>query len=191
MDMSSIRTGLTSVTFRALSISKIVQLAAAAGLDGIEWGGDIHVPAGDIQSAVFALQETEKAGLEVLSYGSYYHGLPEEDFSPVLESAKALQAPMIRVWAGNRPFEDCPEEIFQQLVLAFRHAADLAKPFGIDISFEYHRGTLTQTKRILLLAAQPGYFPGRTALRAGRSGLFRLQPPCVLLDGEQRAPSSF
>ena len=82
--MSSIRTGLTSVTFRALSISKIVQLAAAAGLDGIEWGGDIHVPAGDIQSAVFALQETEKAGLEVLSYGSYYHGLPEEDFSPVL-----------------------------------------------------------------------------------------------------------
>ena len=146
MDMSSIRTGLTSVTFRALSISKIVQLAAAAGLDGIEWGGDIHVPAGDIQSAVFALQETEKAGLEVLSYGSYYHGLPEEDFSPVLESAKALQAPIIRVWAGTLPFEDCPEETFQQLVLAFRHAADLAKPFGIDISFEYHRGTLTQTK---------------------------------------------
>ena len=146
MDMSSIRTGLTSVTFRALSISKIVQLAAAAGLNGIEWGGDIHVPAGDIQSAVFALQETEKAGLEVLSYGSYYHGLPEEDFSPVLESAKALQAPMIRVWAGTLPFEDCPEETFQQLVLAFQHAADLAKPFGIDISFEYHRGTLTQTK---------------------------------------------
>lgn len=146
MDMSSIRTGLTSVTFRALSISKIVQLAAAAGLDGIEWGGDIHVPAGDIQSAVFALQETEKAGLEVLSYGSYYHGLPEEDFSPVLESAKALQAPIIRVWAGTLPFEDCPEETFQQLVLAFQHAADQAKPFGIDISFEYHRGTLTQTK---------------------------------------------
>ncbi len=44
--MTGIRAGLCSVTFRALPPERIVALAAAAGLDVIEWGGDVHVPPG-------------------------------------------------------------------------------------------------------------------------------------------------
>jgi hypothetical protein len=44
-----IRTGLVSVTFRQLSAEEIIKLVVCAGLEGIEWGGDIHVPHGDLK----------------------------------------------------------------------------------------------------------------------------------------------
>ena len=43
--------GFTSVTFRNYSISQIVSLAVKCKIDGIEWGGDVQVPAGDIKGA--------------------------------------------------------------------------------------------------------------------------------------------
>ena len=43
--------GLVSVSFRKESPEAIVAAAAQAGLQGIEWGGDIHVPCGDIENA--------------------------------------------------------------------------------------------------------------------------------------------
>ena len=64
--------GLVSVTFRQLAPREIVQLAAAAGLRGIEWGGDIHVPHGDLQAARAVRDITAAAGLQVLAYGSYF-----------------------------------------------------------------------------------------------------------------------
>jgi hypothetical protein len=83
-------TGLASVTFRSLSTGRIIGLAKNANLDGIEWGGDIHVPPGDIALAVKIRVETLKAGLKVLSYGSYYKTLTGGVFTPVLETAVAL-----------------------------------------------------------------------------------------------------
>lgn len=144
--MNHIRTGLTSVTFRKKTIDEIVDLAHKAQLDGIEWGGDIHVPAGDMKAAQHAANATAAAGLSVLSYGSYFHGDEGEDFAPVLESAKALGAPMIRIWAGRFPYEECSPEEFSRCVKAFQSAADMAGKEGITIGFEYHRGTLTQTR---------------------------------------------
>ena len=59
--MNAIRTGLTSVTFRQKTIDEIVALAHKAQLDGIEWGGDLHVPAGDVQAARHAAKATADA----------------------------------------------------------------------------------------------------------------------------------
>ena len=64
-------TGLTSITFRKLSIDEIIALTASAGLDGIEWGSDVHVPQGDTELAESVKAKTEAAGLKVCSYGSY------------------------------------------------------------------------------------------------------------------------
>lgn len=144
--MNAIRTGLTSVTFRQKTIDEIVALAHKAQLDGIEWGGDLHVPAGDVQAARHAAKATADAGLSVLSYGSYFHGDEGEDFAPVLESAKALGAPMVRVWAERSPYEECSAEAFSRCVTAFQKAADMAAEAGIAVGFEYHRGTFTQTR---------------------------------------------
>lgn len=43
--------GLTSVTFRNRSAEDILQLCRAIGIDDIEWGGDVHVPPGDLALA--------------------------------------------------------------------------------------------------------------------------------------------
>ena len=65
------KTGVTSVSFRQHTPQQIIAAAAAAGLDGIEWGADVHVPAGDLAAAEQVRQLTQAAGLEVLSYGGY------------------------------------------------------------------------------------------------------------------------
>ena len=101
--MNHMRTGLTSVTFRQKSVEEIIALAAQAGLSGIEWGGDVHVAPGDAASAAETARKTREAGLAVLSYGSYYRGGEGEDFAPILASARALGAPVIRALRPAAP----------------------------------------------------------------------------------------
>ena len=144
--MAAFHTGLTSVTFRQKSAAQIAALAAEAGLEGIEWGGDIHVPPGDTAAAASAARLTREAGLRVTSYGSYYHALPQEDFAPVLQSAAALGAPVVRIWAGDRPWEQLSEAERETLAASVRDDARDAAREGIALSFEYHRGTATQTR---------------------------------------------
>lgn len=40
--------GLTSTTFRNGPAEDILQLCQDLGIDGIEWGGDVHVPPGNL-----------------------------------------------------------------------------------------------------------------------------------------------
>lgn len=143
--MAQYATGLTSVTFRKKQAEEIIELVQQAGLDGIEWGGDIHVPVGDIQRAAEIGGKTRRAGLRVLSYGSYFRG-QGENFAPVLATAKALGAPMIRIWAGKKSFEESSPEEFQNLAAQIHEAAETAKQENICIAAEYHRNTATQTK---------------------------------------------
>src|SRR4051812_32305936 len=78
------RTGLCSVTLRRLAVPEVLAAAAAAGLECIEWGGDIHVPPGDSALARQVGAATADAGLQVASYGSYFRAGPETltDFEP-------------------------------------------------------------------------------------------------------------
>ncbi len=68
--MAQLRSGLVSVTFRQLTPSAIITLVTRAGLDGIEWGGDVHVPHGDLVRARQVRQQTIQAGLQSAAYGS-------------------------------------------------------------------------------------------------------------------------
>ena len=43
--------GLVSVSFRPLAGEEIIRLAKETGLAAVEWGGDVHVPAGDTARA--------------------------------------------------------------------------------------------------------------------------------------------
>lgn len=139
--------GLVSITFRQLSPRQIVELVAQAQLTGIEWGGDIHVPHGDIAQARRVAQMTTEAGLRVAAYGSYYRvGHPEDvAFEAVLESAVALGAPLIRVWAGKQGTDSADDAYFQMVVEDTRRIADLAAARSIPIVYEFHRNTLTDT----------------------------------------------
>ena len=99
--MTTIRPGLCSVTFASLSVEHVVELAAEARLEVIEWGADTHVPAGDVEQAARAARLTTDAGLVCCSYGSYFRAGADEAVTPVLDTAEALGVDRVRVWAGS------------------------------------------------------------------------------------------
>jgi len=144
-----IRSGLCSIAFRDLTPAAVVRLAAEAKLDGIEWGGDVHVPPGDELNAELVGRLTREAGLAVAAYGSYYRidgrsGAPD-DFSSVLAAARALGAPLVRVWAGGEDAERTPLAQWRRIVEATRDCAEQAAKAGLTIACEWHMGTLLST----------------------------------------------
>lgn len=137
--------GMTSVTFRALTTDEILRLCAQSGLDGIEWGGDIHVPAGDLGNASDVAARTSACGLRVLSYGSYYRLCTGMDFSSVLDTACALGADKIRVWAGDRGSGEADAAYRDRTAEELRRICAMAQERRVSIGLEYHRNTLTDT----------------------------------------------
>jgi len=86
------KTGLCSITFRKHSVDEVIDFAKSAELDGIEWGGDVHVPPGDLELARSVREKTEAAGLTIPSYGSYYRCNDDtEPFSDVLDTARTAR----------------------------------------------------------------------------------------------------
>jgi sugar phosphate isomerase/epimerase len=155
--------GLASVSFRRLIPPKVAELARRAGVGGIEWGGDIHVPHGDLELARRVARLTLDHGLAVAGYASYYRiGASEREglaFEKVLATARALQAPRIRVWAGLKPSAEADESYRRWIADETRRVVSLAAAAGIKIAFEPRHGTLADTlwsiNRLLEQAAHP------------------------------------
>jgi 3-dehydroshikimate dehydratase len=140
-------TGLCSITFRQLTVSEIIELTLQAGLDGIEWGADPHVLAGDLEQAACVKKKTEDAGLKVCSYGSYYRATESDTpFADVLDSAIELGAPIIRIWAGNIGSAEANQRNRDTVAERIRRAVIAAREVDITIALEYHGNTLTDTK---------------------------------------------
>ena len=148
------RTGLVSITFRQLNPGQLIDLVNEANDDVIEWGGDSHVPHGDTKTAETVGRQTREAGLDVSCYGSYYRlGLAGFDpgngaakypeFSAVLDSAIALEAPLIRVWAGCGESAKMDEKTRREAEEDALAIAEQAHAHGIGIAYEYHAKTLT------------------------------------------------
>lgn len=139
--------GLVSITFRKLTPAEVIALCAANRLSLIEWGGDIHVPHGNLEAAREVGAATRAAGLGVSSYGSYYRlGKSREEgleFSSVLETAVALEAPIIRVWPGTIPSATATAEYRQAIVDEALAIADQASARGVLVGYEFHANTLT------------------------------------------------
>ncbi len=138
--------GLCSVTMRHLEVEEVAKVAAEAGLRAIEWGGDVHVPPGDAAAAGRARTATAAAGLETASYGSYL--LADGDASPdttarVLDTALALGAPNVRVWApfGIEPGSSRTGEVAEAVAAVCASAAER----DLGVGLEFHGGTLTAT----------------------------------------------
>ncbi|WP_407359218.1 sugar phosphate isomerase/epimerase [Microbacterium sp. LTA6] len=157
--MTTIRPGLCSVTFRELPPERIVGLAADAGLEVIEWGGDVHVPPGDTERAAQVARATTDAGLAVCSYGSYFRAGPGEELTPILDSAEALGADRIRIWAGPVGSAEATQADWAGTVARLQSATSEASARGIGLALEFHSGTLADTApttlRLLADVASP------------------------------------
>lgn len=140
------KTGIVSISFRKYSKEEIAKAAKEAGLNSIEWGGDIHVPHGDISEAKKAVEITHGSGLEVAEYGAYYViGQSEAAlFDAVVDSALTLGSKIVRVWPGmNKSSDTFTTEEYDNYVLDAKRICDIAKQNGITVALECHPNSLT------------------------------------------------
>ncbi len=145
------RVGLCTVTLRSLDPAEVVRLAASAGVEVLEWGGDVHVPPGDTTAAARARRLSEAAGLGVLSYGSYLFldattaTGPSDGIDAVLDTAVELGARWVRVWAGMGVEPDGTGADWEAVAAAGRRVAAAAAARGLLLVLEFHGGTPTAT----------------------------------------------
>ena len=141
--------GLVSVTFRKETYETVLDYCVGSGLSCVEWGSDIHVPAGDMERARAVKEASDRAGVRICSYGSYYQLGEYEDvvavFRPYLETALVLGAPIIRVWAGKIGSADATEEYYERIVEEMKRLCDMTEPHQITLAFEFHKNTLADT----------------------------------------------
>ncbi|MDF7797981.1 TIM barrel protein [Pontiellaceae bacterium B1224] len=148
------KSGICSITLRQQQPDEIIALAVQAGLHAIEWGGDVHVPPGDLKTASNVRNMTSDAGLEICSYGSYWKTVEADGnpapFDPVLESAIALGTDTIRVWAGTKGSDAARADERECVITCLRKALDAAQKQGIRLALEFHAGTLSDSNAATL-----------------------------------------
>ena len=90
---------------------------------------------------------TEDAGLQIPNYGSYYR-VGHDDTGPfeaVLETALALGAATIRVWAGRMGSSEADAGYRQAVVEETQRIVELADAANVTVAYEFHGNTLTDT----------------------------------------------
>ena len=142
------RAGIVSVTFRQYDFIDIIKYIKLTDMSCIEWGSDIHLPYGEQKKAAAVAQEMAKNNLAAASYGSYYRlGQPCEPglVSMIIETAKKISAPMIRVWGGTTGSGSLDSQGRKKIIDDALIIAESAKKENIKISLEYHADTITDT----------------------------------------------
>lgn len=150
------KTGLVSISFRKKSVKELIQAAKESGLEYIEWGGDVHIPMGNVKLARRVRRQMNGAGLKCASYGSYFGVVYHCDehfpmpFKKVLKTAKALGAKTVRVWLGwpkcgckkGKCIYLCDKQ-FDKTVTVAKYLCNEAKKYGLTLSIECHFATLS------------------------------------------------
>lgn len=154
MEKIMLKTGLTSVSFRSVDAFDVIEYCKNCGIGAIEWGSDVHVPCNDRENAKKIKNACDDAGIEVTSYGSYYRCGTGEDyketFAQYLAVAKILDAKTVRIWVGDRNYEDADVEYIEKIVSELKDICHMAEKESIAIGCEFHGGTLCNNRRASL-----------------------------------------
>lgn len=146
MTYERVLSGLCSVSFRKLSPEEVVRVCSEAGLEAIEWGGDVHAPPDLPPERLREIRSiTEKAGLAVSSYGSYFRLCESgrEEFERVLEAGTMLGVPIIRIWSTRVSSAEANVSDWRRSLEEAQELAEIAEKRGLKLAFEFHQGCLT------------------------------------------------
>lgn len=150
--------GLVSVTLAQDSIGQVISTAEQCGIEGIEWSARHHIMPGDERSAQEASRLCSLTGITIASYASYFQAGVDDPqaASALVETALALGAPLVRVWAGRMGLTiGHPEQAsFTAAIDGLLALGEQLAQHGLLLSLEHHRLTLTDGARETLSLIQ-------------------------------------
>ncbi len=141
----SVKTGLCSISFRALTPEEIIKEMEKCGLEVIEWGSDVHAPCDDIEKLENIVRLQQKSKVKCCSYGTYFR-LGANDTSELpqlIKAAKMLGTDVLRIWCGTKSSTEYTEKEKEELFNECRKAAFVAEKENVILCLECHRGTFT------------------------------------------------
>lgn len=139
------KVGLCSATFRNMSAEEIIKLAKDNNLNFIEWAGDSHIKPFEFDKADKIRKICEENNIEY-SYGSYYKYRPDDyDIYKTLDFASHFQVRDVRIWAMRVSSNDIDSKTYEKFIKKTKTIADYARKLNINLHFEHHRQTLTDT----------------------------------------------
>ncbi|HPE37634.1 MAG TPA: TIM barrel protein [Spirochaetales bacterium] len=136
-----VNAAISSAAFLGAPTSSILKEARAAGITAVEWSSDHGVEAGDLDAAGRVMLDTLRAGLCNASYATLFRaGVHSVDrFKTLLATARALQAPYIRLWAAPKSDDvDADAAFFAE---AARTLANISAESGVTLCFGLAQGS--------------------------------------------------
>lgn len=139
------RTGLVSVSFRENDPEEILRAMQKSALKYIEWGSDIHAPCNDEKKLDDIANLQKKHGIICCSYGTYFRvGVDDaENIKQYIYAAKKLGTDILRIWCGNKNYEDYTFEDKQNLFSECRKITEIAEDESVKLCLECHNNTFT------------------------------------------------
>ncbi len=139
--MNSFKLGLCSVTFRKKSAEEVVEIARKAGVEYIEWGGDIHVKTIEDARAVKSICDNE--GIKISSYGSYFNSAEydSDKWTEICKIAKEMGASSVRIWLGKKDSEETSDSEYFTLLENTKKMCDMAAEYSLLVCSECHDNT--------------------------------------------------
>ncbi len=137
--------GIVSATFKTESIDYVLDSAVEASLEAVEWSENHHIRKGDLALARETAEKTADRGLEIAGYGSYYRLGENMEIRESLDTAGALGAREMRIWAGSKASSLLDAKERDELIGELERSTVTAQGYGITLNLEWHKNTLTDT----------------------------------------------
>jgi len=142
-----------SIAFRksSLPLTQIIELASLLGYDGVEvWVNHLTKDFSDIEMVKKALK---KCKVEVPMVSPYFNltGTKKQlaetfkEAETVFKYAKALNAPLVRVFTGVVGSREVTKSKYQQAVSALRQLSAVAQHYQVKLALETHPKTLVDS----------------------------------------------
>jgi 3-dehydroshikimate dehydratase len=146
------KVGLCTIAFQERPLIEVLELAARAGIDGVEpWGKADHLPLSTPDSRVREVKaRLDDLGLLCSHFGSYVRlgeereaALQETDMRRAIAIAQLLGTNIIRIWAGAKNSEDLNAAELDHIISDGKKFCALAEKEGVLLAMEMHGQTLT------------------------------------------------
>jgi len=137
--------GVASVSFRTLSAERIIELASDAGLEVIEWGSDVHAPCRENKRLNEIAKKQGEKNIRCSSYGTYFRlGVNAiEELEWYISAAKRLGTNVLRIWCGNKNYQNLSEAEKAAIIAEGKKAAMIAEKLKAVLCLECHENTFT------------------------------------------------